>query len=277
MIDVISTVRDIIHRAPQPFSVPAFGEFPEFEAARELAEIVQADPSDFYTQLDALINDGSLIDEATSTAQHLVEMAINDIADIATEFISHVMSNSTEFLHPLLGLGAVAESGVFGMECLARADARAAQLQVELDPVAENLESLDPPVEASVPPPPPPEEPAAPTNSVGQAAVAAAKSQLGTPYVWGGTQPGGFDCSGLTSWAYAQAGFEIPRLAEQQAVGQQVSFDELQAGDLIVWDGHVAMYTEDGMMIEAGDPVQINPVRTENIGMPFKGFWRPTA
>ena len=114
-------------------------------------------------------------------------------------------------------------------------------------------------------------------SEAGRAAVAAAKSMLGTPYVWGGNAPGGFDCSGLTSWAYRQAGVEIPRTAENQAIGQQVSHDDLQPGDLIVWSGHVAMYAGDGMMVEAGDPVQMNPVRTTNIGMPFKGFWRPTA
>jgi len=95
--------------------------------------------------------------------------------------------------------------------------------------------------------------------------------------VWGGSQPGGFDCSGLTSWAYQQAGHEIPRVAADQAVGKQVSYEELQPGDLVIWSGHAAMYAGDGMMIEAGDPVQMNPVRTENIGMPFMGFWRPTG
>lgn len=114
-------------------------------------------------------------------------------------------------------------------------------------------------------------------SAVGVAAVEAAKTQLGTPYVWGGSQPGGFDCSGLTSWAYQQAGHEIPRVAADQAVGKQVSYDELQPGDLVIWSGHAAMYAGDGMMIEAGDPVQMNPVRTENIGMPFMGFWRPTG
>ena len=114
-------------------------------------------------------------------------------------------------------------------------------------------------------------------SSVGAAAVAAAKSQLGTPYVWGGSQPGGFDCSGLTSWAYRQAGMDIPRIAADQAIGRQVSYQELQPGDLAVWDGHVAMYAGDGMYIEAGDPVALNPVRTDNIGMTFRGFWRPTG
>ncbi|MBC2682145.1 NlpC/P60 family protein [Corynebacterium sp. 4HC-13] len=110
------------------------------------------------------------------------------------------------------------------------------------------------------------------------AAVEAAKSALGTPYQWGGTTPGvGMDCSGLTQWAYAQAGVEIPRMADQQAVGAPVSMDQLAPGDLAVWDGHVAMYIGDGQIIEAGDPVQISPVRTNNMGMSFLGFYRPTA
>lgn len=132
------------------------------------------------------------------------------------------------------------------------------------------------PVQAAAPPPAP-EPMEGEGSAVGAAAVEAAKSQLGVPYVWGGAAPGGFDCSGLTSWAYQQAGVDIPRVAADQTVGRQVSYDELQPGDLVLWSGHAAMYAGDGMMIEAGSPVQMNPVRTENTGMTFCGFWRPTG
>ncbi|MRH88823.1 hydrolase [Nocardia sp. SYP-A9097] len=110
-------------------------------------------------------------------------------------------------------------------------------------------------------------------------AVRSALSAVGTPYVWGGTTPGaGLDCSGLTQWAYAQAGVPLPRLAQEQGYGhQQVSPGDLMPGDLAVWDGHVAMVIGNGQLVEAGDPVQTGPIRTENMGMGFLGFYRPTA
>ncbi|WP_308163067.1 NlpC/P60 family protein [Nocardia alni] len=116
-------------------------------------------------------------------------------------------------------------------------------------------------------------------NQKAATAVQAAIRCCGTPYVWGGNSPGhGLDCSGLTKYAYAQAGVDLPRLAADQSQGATpVSAGDVMPGDLAIWDGHVAMVVGDGKMVEAGDPVQIDPIRTENMGMAFHGFYRPTS
>ncbi|WP_372444714.1 C40 family peptidase [Crossiella equi] len=126
------------------------------------------------------------------------------------------------------------------------------------------------PTKESAPPP-------SAARDAGARAVQAALTQLGVPYRWGGTTPRGFDCSGLTQWAYRQAGVNIPRTSGAQAVGARIERHQLRPGDLIVWRGHVAMFIGDGRMVEAGNPVQISKVRTSNLGMPFLGFYRPTA
>lgn len=116
-------------------------------------------------------------------------------------------------------------------------------------------------------------------NEEAATAVRSAISAVGTPYVWGGNSPGsGIDCSGLTQYAYREAGVELPRLAQEQHIGHpQVSPGDLKPGDLAVWDGHVAMVVGNGQLVEAGDPVSISSIRTENSGMEFYGFYRPTA
>ncbi len=116
-------------------------------------------------------------------------------------------------------------------------------------------------------------------NETAAKAVRAALGQLGVPYVWGGTAPGvGLDCSGLTQYAYGEAGLDIPRTSGEQDIGAEVpSADALLPGDLVCWEGHVAMYIGNGQIVEAGDPVQVSPLRTTNMGMPFVGFYRPTG
>ena len=92
----------------------------------------------------------------------------------------------------------------------------------------------------------------------GTSAVAAAQSQIGTPYATAGAAPGGFDCSGLVQWALAQAGVTVPRTSfEQWGVGIPVSRAAIQAGDLVFFntDGagpsHVGIATSNASVISA--------------------------
>lgn len=93
-------------------------------------------------------------------------------------------------------------------------------------------------------------------SAQGLAALGYAKREVGVPYVWGGETPGvGFDCSGLVQWAWARAGFTIPRTTETQwAELRHISLKQLQPGDLLYYynlDGdhqvdHVVMYAGSG-------------------------------
>lgn len=94
------------------------------------------------------------------------------------------------------------------------------------------------------------------------AVVSAAYSQLGVPYVWGGTTPGvGLDCSGLTQYCYRQAGISIPRNTESQyAKGKKLSLSEAQPGDILYRTGHVGIYIGGDRYIHAphrGEVVRI--------------------
>jgi cell wall-associated NlpC family hydrolase len=85
-------------------------------------------------------------------------------------------------------------------------------------------------------------------------ALDAAKSKIGSDYVWGASGPQSFDCSGLVQWAYKQAGINLPRTSfEMSHVGKPVAFKDLQPGDLIIQEGggHVAMYAGDGKILQA--------------------------
>ncbi|HTR69932.1 MAG TPA: C40 family peptidase [Mycobacteriales bacterium] len=123
-----------------------------------------------------------------------------------------------------------------------------------------------------------------PPNNIAAMAIAAARSRLGVPYVWGATGPDAFDCSGLTQWSYAHAGISLPRTAaEQWNAGLHPSLAELEPGDLLFWAlntsdpatiHHVAMYIGNGLMIAAphtGENVQIQPVYMDG----YIGAMRP--
>ncbi len=96
--------------------------------------------------------------------------------------------------------------------------------------------------------------------------VGVAMRYLGTPYVWGGASPGGFDCSGLVMYAYSQVGVSLPHYTGAQwNVGVAVSRSDLQPGDLVFFDGlgHVGIYIGGNQFIHAphtGDVVKISSI-----------------
>jgi peptidoglycan DL-endopeptidase CwlO len=94
--------------------------------------------------------------------------------------------------------------------------------------------------------------------------VGIAMQYLGVPYVWGGASPSGFDCSGFSMYVYAQVGVSLPHhAASQYGMGTPVSKDQLQAGDLVFFNGlgHMGIYIGGGQFIHAphtGDVVKIS-------------------
>lgn len=124
-------------------------------------------------------------------------------------------------------------------------------------------------------------------DATGQAIARAATSQLGVPYSWGGGSSGGptrgiaqgantvgFDCSGLTSFAYSKLGITIPRVsAEQFNAGTKITANNAQAGDLVFFHptsngpGHVGIYLGNGNFIQApqtGDVVKVSKLSSRS-------------
>ncbi|MFF5917089.1 NlpC/P60 family protein [Streptomyces flavochromogenes] len=113
----------------------------------------------------------------------------------------------------------------------------------------------------------PPVPEAAPGSSRAAAAVIAARSAVGKPYVWGATGPSAFDCSGLMVWSYGKAGISLPRTSSaQRYAGRRVPLSQAQPGDLVTYRGdasHVGIYAGNGQVIHAPYPgarVRYDPV-----------------
>jgi murein DD-endopeptidase len=98
-----------------------------------------------------------------------------------------------------------------------------------------------------------------------------ALGQVGRPYVYGGTTPDGFDCSGLVQYSYAQVGIKLPRTtSEQLKTGKRISLSSAEPGDLLFYEIggglHVALYVGDGRAVHAparGRQVIVAPVDIE--------------
>jgi cell wall-associated NlpC family hydrolase len=113
-------------------------------------------------------------------------------------------------------------------------------------------------------------------------AVGIAMQYLGTPYVWGGSSPGGFDCSGLVMYAYGKLGVSLPHSSYALwNVGTAVPRDQLQAGDLVFFEGlgHMGMYIGGGQFVHAphtGDVVKVSSLSSGSYSYRYVGARRVT-
>jgi peptidoglycan DL-endopeptidase CwlO len=159
-------------------------------------------------------------------------------------------------------------------EQAARASARQQALEISSGPVTDFPADGTSDVSPSLP--------AAPPARYG-GVVGIAMQYLGTPYVWGGSSPSGFDCSGFVMYVYAQMGISVPHNAAAQysSVGVYVPRDQLEAGDLVFFDGlgHVGIYIGGGQFIHSphtGDVVKISSLSDSWYAATYVGAKRVT-
>jgi len=100
--------------------------------------------------------------------------------------------------------------------------------------------------------------------------VSIAMQYLGSPYVFGGSSPGGFDCSGFTQFVFAHVGISLPHSSRAQGAMTAIAPESAMAGDLVITDGggHVGIYLGDGTMIHAS-----TPATGVKIGKPWGNYW----
>lgn len=108
----------------------------------------------------------------------------------------------------------------------------------------------------------------------GRQLLTKARSAIGTPYVRGGSGPGGFDCSGFVSWAYKSVGVQLPRTArEQSVVGERINtVEEMRAGDIVAFRHprrgyHTGIYVGDGKFIHS--PRRRSSVKISSLDDPY--------
>ena len=137
---------------------------------------------------------------------------------------------------------------------------RASRDEREVPAAASGLAAPSGPVVAAAP-----SGPVVADSEAAQVAIDTAMGQRGKPYVWAGSGPGSFDCSGLTAYAFRAAGIALPHSSRLQSLmGQAVPRDQLQPGDLVFFYSpvsHVGIYIGNGQMVHAptsGDVVKVS-------------------
>lgn len=256
----------------------------DLAAAAEAAQAARAQESQFRGQVDQLTNasfQGARLDQLTalliseSPQQFLDQMS-------ALDLLAADNQESMEHLVAIRDRAEAAQQAATAAEARSReAETRAAVTEAEIGRrkaemdsqvarVQAQLDSLSEADRAAYTSEGVIDFIAGPASGVGGKAMRAALSQQGKPYSWGADGPESYDCSGLTSWAFRQAGVRIPRSSRAQAgVGQPVSRSALQPGDLVFSYSpisHVGIYVGGGKMVHAptsGDVVKVSPIDRE--------------
>ena len=251
-------------------------------AAAKIAAVAQAKLDAYEPQLRAIAQSGY-----TGTTQSRVAAFLT--SESAADLIQQIQTIDLIADHTNTVITAVSQAQQAATKAQGDADAATAHAEAGLADLQKQKQSLQQQIHAyqadfarlsaderaavtqavagpTLAAPPASSLPLAPSAAAG-AAIQAALAQVGDPYVWSGTGPDGFDCSGLTMYAYGAAGVVLPHSSRAQSeMGVQVARSELQPGDLVFFYtpiSHVGLYIGNGMMVHArtyGQPVAVTSV-----------------
>ncbi|MGY1811413.1 C40 family peptidase [Blastococcus sp. SYSU D00820] len=253
------------------------------QAAVAAADAARAEVARFEPQLRAIAQSGYTGVSTSRVAAFLTSDSADDLVqqmttlDLIATHTDGVLAAVSAAQEAAEAAEAQAQQAAAQAEsALAELQQQQAEVQARVDEYEADFERLSAEERAVVtttlagPTLPPPSAAAvsamAPSEAAG-AVVQAALSQVGDPYVWGASGPNGFDCSGLTSYAYAAVGVALPHSSRAQSqMGTPVSRGELQPGDIVYFYSpvsHVGIYIGNGMMVHArtfGQPVAVTTV-----------------
>ena len=255
----------------------------------QLADGITADQQDLDAKTQQLKASGTQL-EARKSEQAKVVSQLDSSVNRQQELLDSTKGELRAAVEAEQERAAAAAAAAAKAQAAAQAQRQATQGQATqgqpTDRVAPKPGPANPPARAAAAAPTSsPQEVAAPAEaplpasaprSGAAGAIAAAQSQLGTPYRYGGSSPGGFDCSGLMLWSWAQVGVSLPRTSGAQRAGtQRITREQLQPGDLVFYRnpvGHVGMYIGGGQMVHSphtGDVVKISPIDRMGGSMSF--------
>jgi peptidoglycan DL-endopeptidase CwlO len=254
----------------------------EAAAAAKIAAVAQAKLDAFEPQLRAIAQSGYTGTTQSRVAAFLTSNSADDLVqqiqtiDLIADHTNAVITGVSQAQEAAAQAQAAADAATAKAEAgLAALEKQKQQLQQQADAYQADFARLSAAEQAAVTTavagpaleaPSASSLPLAPTEAAG-VAIKTALAQVGDPYVWSGTGPDGFDCSGLTMYAYAAAGVPLPHSSRAQSeLGVEVARSDLQPGDLVFFYSpisHVGLYIGNGMMVHArtfGQPVAVTSV-----------------